>query len=47
MYAYHNLSLVSDYDKNETENFGNATSFAFDLIRRSYIFLFLALTKHL
>jgi hypothetical protein len=35
MYVYHNLSLVSDYDKNETENFGNATSFAFDLIRRS------------
>jgi hypothetical protein len=34
MYVYHNLSLVSDYDKNETENVGNAT-FAFDLIRRS------------
>jgi hypothetical protein len=33
--VYYNLSLVSDYDENETENFGNATSFAFDLIRRS------------
>jgi hypothetical protein len=29
------LSLASDYDENETENFGNGTSFAFHLIRKS------------
>jgi hypothetical protein len=33
--VYYNLSLVSDYDENETENFGNVISVAFDLIRRS------------
>jgi hypothetical protein len=35
MYVYHNLSLVSDYDENETENFGNATS----LTREYFCFL--------
>jgi hypothetical protein len=34
--VYYNLSLVSDYDENETENFATATLFAFDLIRRSW-----------
>jgi hypothetical protein len=45
--VYYNLSLVSDYDENKTENVGNATSFAFDLGPDKGIFLFLAFTKHL